>query len=289
MTDAEARKIPEKEDIPSLKSRLEEARKKKEEWFRKKEDLKLETANLIKQIKVLKMRSDSSTKSISQIKAERDKCNEEVRELILKAGPINKERKDKLAKAKLKIDPSSIKSQIERLEFKIETDALSFDKEKKVMKQINELRKQYGEMKEVIAVSDKLSKVSRQIDAAKTKAEDFHKQMRDSLSKNRRGYSEFMKLSKKISELKGTQEMAFKNFTGFKKEFSEISRLLKDKLGERQAETRKQAKEREGIKKVKADDNKKKLDEKIKAVEEKVRSRKILTTEDLIAFQGSNQ
>lgn len=289
MTDVETRKIPEQEDIPSLKSRLEETRKKKEEWFKKKEDLKLETANLIKQIKALKTSSDSSTKSISQIRAERDKYNSEVKDLIQTVRHINKEKNDKLAKAKLKVDPSSIKSQIKKLEFKIETEALSFDKEKKLMREINDLKRQYRDMKEVVVASDKLSKVSKQIDEAKSKAEDFHKQMRDSLSKNKKGYGEFMKLSKKISELKGTQEMAFKNFTNFKKEFSDISKLLKDKLGERQAEVSKRVKEREGVKKVRAEDNKKKLDEKIKAVEEKMRSRKVLTTEDLIAFQGSDQ
>ncbi|MFH0752383.1 MAG: hypothetical protein V1914_02170 [archaeon] len=289
MTDVKARKLQENEDLPSLKSKLEEIRQKKEEWFKKKEDLKLDIANLIKQIRGLKNKGDSSNKSISQIKAERDRCNEEVGELIKKVKKLNDEKKEKLAKTKSKMDPELIKGCIDKLEFVIETEAPSFDKEKKIMREINDLRKQYAETKDIVVMNSKFNELSKKIEETKKRAEEFHEQLKKNISDNRRGYGDFMNLSKKITELKETQEKAFENFTNFKKEFSEINNLLRDKLSEKQVEREKKVKEKEKTKKSKERDEKRKLDEKVKEVEEKLKKNKILTTEDLIAFQGSDQ
>lgn len=289
MTDAEAKKSQSEEDLPSLRSKLEELRNKKEEWFKKKEDLKLDIANLIKQIKGLKNRSDSSSKSVSELKAERDKCNAQVQELIKKVRQLNKEKKEKLAKSKLTVDPSAIKPQIQRLELKIETEAPSFEQEKRIMKQIKFLKKQREEAKDVMGVFENLEKISRQIDEAKAQAEGFHRQLKDRLAENKKGYSEFMELSKKINELKVIQENAFGNFTKYKREFSEVNRLLRDKAAVKEAERKVKAKKKVEEKKMREEIDKRKLKEKVEEVEEKLKKKKVLTTEDLIAFQGTDQ
>lgn len=289
MTDAEANKSRGNEDLPSLRSKLEELRNKKEEWFKKKEDLKLDIANLIKQIKGLKNQSDSSSKSVSELKAERDKCNVEVHELIKKVKVLNKEKREKLAKSRLTVDPSTIKSQIQKLELRIETEAPSFEQEKRIMKQINSLKRQQVEAKDVMGTFDKLEKLSKQIDEAKAKAEGFHQQLKDRLNQNKKGYGEFMDISKRINELKVTQEKAFENFTKYKREFSEVNKLLRDKAAMKDAEKRAKAKRRTDEKRARQDIEKQKLKEKADAVEEKLKEKKVLTTEDLIAFQGSDR
>jgi len=287
MTDAEVKQSPEQnKDLPSLKSKLEELRNKKEDWFKKKEDLKLDIANLIKQIKGLKTKSDSSSKPISEIKSERDKCNNEVRELIKNFKVLSKEKEEKLSKLKSPADPAAITAQIDRLERRIETEAPSFEKEKELMKAIKSLRKQRDETKGVSSVYDSMRKLSKQIDEAKMKAEGFHKQLTDRLKENKKGYGDFMALSKRITDLKLEQEKAFENFTKFKKEFSELSKTLNDKLKEKQTERKAQTKEFEGVKKVRKEQDEKLLKEKVDAVEEKLKKKRVLTTEDIIAFQG---
>lgn len=294
MTDAEAGKDQDKKaDLDSQQSKLEELKQKKEEWFKKKEDLKAEINALITQIKGLKSKGDTSGGSISQIKAERDKHNNEVHELISQAKKLNKEKQDKIAKSKIEFDPSMIKSQIHKLETQIETEAPSFEKEKKMMKQINVLRRQYDETKEINVVVEKLNKLSKQIDEAKEKAEGFHNQMRQRINDNKAGYGEFMTLSKKINDLKAVQEQAFANFTTFKKEFSELNRSLKEKFNgireQRHAQRQAKSKEYEEHNEAKRKSDEKKLKEKAEEVEEKLKTKKVLTTEDLIAFQGANQ
>lgn len=287
MTDAEVKQSPEQnEDLPSLKSKLEELHNKKEEWFKKKEDLKLDIANLIKQIKGLKTKSDSSSKPISEIKSERDKCNNEVRDLIKSFKVLSKEKEEKLSKLKSPMDPEAISAQIERLERRIETEAPSFEKEKELMKTIKSLRKQREETKGVSAVFDSMRKLSKQIDDTKMKAEGFHKQLTDRLKDNKKGYGEFMALSKRITELKLEQEKAFENFTRFKKEFSELSKTVNESFKKRQTEHKIKAKEFEGVKKVRKDEEQKLIKEKVHAVEEKMKKKRVLTTEDIIAFQG---
>ena len=168
---------------------------------------------------------------------------------------MSKEKEEKLAKLKIDIDPGMIKSQIDKLERRIETDAPSFEKEKELMKQIKSLRKQLNETKGVTDVHDKMRAISKQIDAAKDKAESFHKQLTERLQKNKSGYNEFMTISKKINELKAVQEKAFENFTTFKKEFSEMNRQLNEKYKEKHAERKVKAKQYDNFKQSKKQDD----------------------------------
>lgn len=290
MTDAEVKQDPgQNQDLPSLKSKLEELRKNKEEWFKKKEDLKLGIASLINQIKGLKSKSDSSSKSISELKSERNRCNDVVRDLIKKFKDLSKEKEEKLSKLKFKVDPEAISAQIDRLERRIETEAPSFEKEKELMKSIKSLRKQKDEAKGVSAVLDSMRKLSKQIDEAKAKAEDFHGQLTGKLKESKGGYGEFIALSKRINGLKGMQEKAFENFVRFKKEFSELNARVSEKSKEMDAERRVKVKEFKRVRSVKKHEEEKILKKRVEAVEEKLKKKRVLTTEDILAFQGMEE
>ncbi len=290
MTDAEVKQDPgQDQDLPSLKSKLEELRKNKEDWFKKKEDLKLDIANLIKQINGLKSKSDSSSKSISELKFERGRCNSEVRDLIKRFKDLSREKEEKLSKLKSKIDPEAISAQIDRLERRIETEAPSFDKEKELMKSIKSLRKQKDEAKGVSAVLDSMRKLSKQIDGAKAKAEDFHRQLTGKLKESKGSYGEFIVLSKRINDLKGMQEKAFENFIKFKREFSELNARVGEKSKVMDAERRVKVRESKRARSVKKQEEEKILKKRVEEVEEKLKKKRVLTTEDILAFQGMEE
>jgi uncharacterized coiled-coil DUF342 family protein len=89
-----------------------------------------------------------------------------------------------------------------------------------------------------------------------------------------------MELTKKINNLKKEQEDAFKNFIESKEKFSKVNEQLKDKL--------KQAKDLgAALYQKNKKDTERMLDEKSKEVEEKLKSKKKLTTEDLMILQAS--
>ena len=151
------------------------------------------------------------------------------------------------------------------------------------MKEIKVLQKQFNEVKETQEVGGEAKDLSKKIDIAKEKAEEFHDKITKIASKNKDVYKEFTKLSKEINKVKKEQEDAFEKFITFKQEFSETNRILKDKFDYVQKKRKATRRKRDNQKKA-ADE--KKLEEKKEKVEEKIKLKGELTTEDLIAFQG---
>ena len=160
------------QDIFSLKNELNELHKKKEEWFKKKEDLKKELNSLISKIKDSKSSLDRRNSEVSNLKKERDADNKKVRELI---NTIKRHGRQTDSKE----DPAKIKSGIEKLEKKIEFMAIDFSQEKKIMDQLKELQKKYSEaMKSNKAIQD-AKRLSDEIDKIKARSNESHKKIQN--------------------------------------------------------------------------------------------------------------
>lgn len=272
---------PLREEISDLKSKLNDIGQKKEDWFKKKEDLKLDIAKLISQIKEARTNKEQAEVKIKELRENRDKFNKEVQGLIAKIKGMNTE---KSPSAERKERPEAIKAKIDQLELSLETQAYDFEKEKKVMKQIHDLKKKHAMASSAEQANKSMRDVSKQIEEAKRKADEFHNQLKAYLKEQKEG--SFGKLSKEINHIKKVQEDAFANFIKFKQEFAVINKLLKDKLGQVKAENEKAERDRTERKKEGRDREQHQIHEKVKEVKEKFKQKKMLTTEDLIALQG---
>ena len=271
-----------KKEITELKTTLNKLNVQKEEWFMQKEGLKKELSNLISQIKKIKFSKDNDTKEIQTLKKSREKYNKEVRELITKYKDLNSKKIKFLKEKKLNFDPSKLSERIGELDYKIETEGLTFDQEKKVMLQIKQLRKQLEEAGDIQKVFEELKVLSEKINKTKEKAEAAHKKLQEQLKKDKTSYDDFLKLTKQINELKKKQEGAFNKFIDSKNKFSDINKQLKEKL-----KSAKDMNIEDQMKKHKEET--KILEEKTKEVEEKLKKKKKLTTEDLLVFQNTSK
>jgi uncharacterized coiled-coil DUF342 family protein len=268
-----------KAEIMELKKSLNELNIEKEEWFTKKESLKKDVSNLISQIKKIKFSRDKGNKETQKLKAEREKYNKQVKELISEFKKLNSQKQKVMKDNKITFNPEDISKQIKALDYIVETEAISFDKERKIMTQIRHLKKQMAEAGDVQGLFKELKEVSDKIKEAKDKAEISHKKLLD-LNKDGDTYREFMKLTKQINDLKKKQEGAFNKFIDSKNKFSKINSQLKDKLKDAKGM---KIESEIGVRRKEA----KALEEKTKEVEEKLKKKKKLTTEDLLVFQGS--
>jgi len=115
---------------------------------------------------------------------------------------LNDEKYALLKKYDLKQDPSKIKDDIDKLNEKIETEALSFDKEKKFMEQIKRLKKVYDEVGGVKEVTDKINSIATEIDTAKEKANEAHNKLKKVMKDHKGGYREFFSISRQINTIK---------------------------------------------------------------------------------------
>lgn len=270
-----------KKELDSVAGKLRTLGAQKEIWYKKATELKKLLKEQISKIKILKSKKDVSNEKVKEYKEERDKYNNKVKELIKQIRELNTEKRELTKKYGIKFDPSILKSKIEQLEMRIQTEAPSFEREKKIMGEIKKLKNLYNESGAVKEVVDKINNLSKDIDDAREKGEDYHKKLKEHF-KESKDYKEFIELSQQIDELKRQQENAFNTFKLLKKEYDELSR----RAGvARQEKIKKKAIHEE--KKKQAEE--KLIDEKVKQVEEKLKIEKKLTTADLIAYQGKKE
>ncbi len=272
-------------DISQIKEKLTEINEKKEHWFKKKEDLKKELNNLINKIKEIKAEKDKKNFELQQLKEQRDKYNDEVKSLIEKIRKLNKEKTKAFKKYNIKVDPSKIQEKINELEKKVEQE-VNFEKEKKLMEEIKKLKKSYEESSEVRQIAENAHNLDKDIKESKKKADEFHRKIQE-ITKDTT-YEVFMDLSKKITDIKQEQEAAFQRFIDHKNEYSNANQDLKNKLEEYNVLRLVFSKDKEAQKIVQEEKQKSFLKDKIKFIEEKLKSKKKLTTEDIIALQGSS-
>ncbi len=153
------------------------------------------------------------------------------------------------------------------------------------MEEIKKLKKVYEETSGIREISEKEQSLESEIRESKKRADEFHKKIQD-ITKDT-SYEVFMELSKKITELKKEQEDAFQKFIDFKNEASSLIKDLNNKQQDLGVMRLVFHKDKE-VRKIQREEREKSiLKANVRKVEEKLKTKKKLTTEDIIAMQGS--
>jgi len=272
-------------EVSRLRNTLNELDKEKELWFKKKQDLTAKIRESIQKIKDSKNKRDALTLEVKGLKPKRDSVNKELSSKSSELEKLKKEMSELAKSLGIRDSPSRIKQQMERLEFKIETDTVSFEKEKELMKKIKELKKDYDKVSILEDSSKKIKEVFGISRGMKKEANDTHKMVQDKARQSQALHEEILKISLEIDKMKVDEEESFKKFSELKKKFNEANSQLKEKL-----------KAMNGVKnaldKISSDKREKRRQEidsilksKEEIVNEKIRKGQKLTTEDLLVFQ----
>ena len=80
---------------------------------------------------------------------------------------LSEEKNSLMKKHNLKIDPSIIKGDMDRLEVKLETEVISFEKEQNIVKKIKELKKSFNQAEILNSVLDKINNLRKEINKLK--------------------------------------------------------------------------------------------------------------------------
>jgi uncharacterized coiled-coil DUF342 family protein len=272
-------------DVSSLKGRLDELDREKESWFRKKSEISDKIKASIQKIKEAKAKRDAFTKEVKDLKPKRDALN---KELVQKSSEFDKLKKDRMNASKssgIRDSPSSIKQQIEKLEFRIETDTPSFEREKELMKKIKALKKIYNEAAGLLEISSKAREASEAIKKLRAEANGIHRLIQEKAKQSQALHEEIIDLSKGISRMRSDEEAAFVKFLELKRQFAGSNTDFKEKLKEMDLA-------RSRLERIHSDRKERRRQEidsilksKEEAVNEKIKKRQKLTTEDLLVFQ----
>lgn len=272
-------------EIALLRENLNKVGKEREEWFTRKENLKRRVANLIAEMKNVRELRDSSAKEMTSFTVKRDEANTKVSQLIKRYNELYYERKKVYKQHNVKYYPEKLKKDIEYYETMIETEALSFKKEKKLMDYIKQLKKLYDETKVAAGVLHEMNRISKDIEDTKKNANECHSKIYDCYYKNKKSKKDFKNLSGKITVFNQLQEEAFNTFVKLKEQCNAMNRNFREKLNESVRISKQLNQLRKGGERRKEDEKRRLIEAKRKSVEEKLRSKKKLTNEDLLVFQ----
>lgn len=272
--------------IKALKQRLNELNDQKEKAFQQRNPVGKEISSLIHNIKQLKKDRDSLTDEVKKLKENRTGLNEIIKKKIEEAKKLNAEKKKAADKLGLKENPGHLKMMMDKLEQKIETDVMSFDKEKAIMKEIKDLKKRYTAAKESSAVWDAAHQMSKDIDTMQEQADDIHRQIQQKAKLSQQKHEQLVDESKKIDSLRGKGDTFTKDITVHKSEIAKLSDELGTLLKQASELNTKLSAERKEKEAATANQRQKKFSEKLAEVKAKFAKGERLTTEDIIIMQG---
>jgi uncharacterized coiled-coil DUF342 family protein len=275
-----------KREVQDLKIKVAAANKKKEITFQKKQELSKEIGEKIGGLLGSKKERNTITGEVRELKKERDRLNKEIREKVDEIKKLSEEHKDVLAKFDYKNSPDALLHQIELLEFKMETQPMSFDAEQKLTKKVKELKKEYNLVKETTGAITDIRERSKEIDRLKREANKFHRQVQEHAQHSQEKHEVLVTESKEIDDLKKKEEELYSEFLVEKNAYNDVSQQLKEKLAELQAIKDGLNKQNVRLKEDQKKEEMKTLKDRAKEAEQKVKDRKKLTTEDILALQG---
>lgn len=279
LTDEQAQKV--QEEIKQIKQTLNKLNAEKEDFFTKKEETSKKIRALIAEVVESKKERNKLTDSVKDTKELRTKLNQEITSRIKTIGgrPARGPRKKGES-------PDRIKKKIEELSLKIETEAMSFDKERSTNKQIKELKKKLAQMEPAPSVGG--AEVPKDLKELKKKADEEHKKIQKVAKESQEMHLKILEKSKVIDQLKEEEKKWMNKFLEKKEEFTNVNNELKAKLKLIEPYRKEMglaiAERKENEKKK----TQKRLEERKKDAEEKLKKGKKLTTEDLLAMQSGN-
>ena len=276
-------------EVSKLRNSLNEIDREKELWFKKKEELSKNIRGSIQKIKDNKAKRDDLTRQVKELKPKRDGINRDIASKSAELDKLKKEGSELAKSIDIKDSPSRIKQQMEKLEFKIETDTVSFEKEKELMKKIKELKKDYDKVSILEESNKKVSEVLDIFRRMKKEANEAHKLVQEKAKQSQALHEEILKFSAEIDKIKVDEEDAFKKFSELKKKFNEANSQLKEKLKVMNSL-------KSSLDKISSEKREKRREEqesflksKEEEVNQKIKRREKLTTEDLLVFQKSEK
>jgi uncharacterized coiled-coil DUF342 family protein len=278
-----------KKTIQQLRDSLNLVDPQKEEWFRKKDEFGKQIRSLISKARQDKEQRNSFTTAVRKAKEERQKVVKLLREKSEYLKQLQDEKKKVIDKLNLKRDPAFIKREIERMEYQLETNVMSFEKEQKFMKAIKDLQKQYHEAESVSKVWEQLRLVVREIRQLKRDAEENHRKVQEAAKESQVYHERILESAKQIDELQVQEEEAHKKFLELKEQFNDVNTKLKEQLVLLNEINQKLNIYREENKKIKQQRVETILRSKEESVHEKIKRGEKLTTEDLLVLQRTEQ
>jgi len=260
-----------KKEIHDFSAQLKQLAEQKENKYKEKENIDKTLNSHIKIAKELRDKKAVLDKNIRELKETRTVLNNELKGLFTKFN----ETKQKQPKTKgPRESPGIIKKQIEAMQYSIETEGVSFEREQNYMERINRLKAQ---LKEVETEGENLGELKVAINKKKSDADSVHAEVQKTAGESSAIFKELSEKSESISKAKQDKVALQELLKKLKAEIDSITQRLSESLNEWSQ-----------MSKTTAPGQMQPV-EKPEDVMGKLKSRKKLTKDDILLLQRGNR
>ncbi|TAL51869.1 MAG: hypothetical protein EPN86_05875 [Nanoarchaeota archaeon] len=274
-------------ELDPLKEKLSEQVKLRESLFAEREEIRKQFESKVQELRQLKRKRDELNHAVHAKKDERNKLTEQIRALIAKLNEA-KTKKEGIKKDN-KENPSFLNQQIKKLEQKVETEVMSQENEKKMMKKIKEIRKKLNEMKAFMDASATVSGSVRELRTVKKQADDVHRQVQEKAKESQQVHEQMTGVGKLLDNMKPKEAELTNKIAAIKEEISVTTKLMDEKSSQIRGIKEKEYQEKAKEKAVQRAEEEIILKQKEADVNDKLKRGKKLTTDDLLVFQRQQE
>lgn len=183
--------------IAVLGKDLESLNNSKESLYKEKTSFDAFLSNTIAQANELKANKKATDEEIKSKKVLRTTLNKELKEFSTK---LKEQQKASAGhKEKKRLSPEAVKKQIEAMQYAIETEGLSFEKEKQYMDKIKQLKAEIAESSKEMGGSKELRET---VSAKKSLADSTHLEVQKLAETSTKSFEQLTLKAKQIIEAK---------------------------------------------------------------------------------------
>lgn len=278
-------------ELEQVRSELDQRSAEKENAYQKRQTLRSEISRRIGEVKELKDERNTFTSKVKELKETKSAKIAEQKDVLASLKEYQKQIREAQPAGGRKIHPDRLLQQVERLEYVIETEALSPKREQEVMDKIRQLKAEYEQVKGTDDVYAKYREVRKTFTNLNREISEIKKLIQNNADISQEHHLKMLEVSKHIDELKEQLDELDKEYQERRKEYLDVLdrfRAIKEKLGITVPEKRKQdrSRRREAAE-AKHEAENTKLASKQEDVFAKIKNKQKLTTEDLLILQNA--
>ena len=265
-----------KREISSLSQQLKHVSEEKEDKYKEKDAIDKKLNSLVKSAKDLRDKKKAIDVKIKALKEKRGTLNSDIspmfaklRDLRTKVMPVEQKERHR--------PPAIIRKQIEELEMKIQTEAPSFEREKKFMAQLKLLKAELKAIKGEEAGFSELRSFRDSIKTKKSDADNIHEEIQKLAKDSTEIFRQLTEKSQVIEAVQNDRDAIKAVLTDYKAKIEEMNSKLEDILKQWSAVSKQPLPELSELQAT--------LKQKAAQAEEKLKSGGKLTKEDILAMQ----
>lgn len=261
-----------KEEFEQLRNEVKDIGSRKEWLFEVRSIVSKEIKALFDMLKDLKESRDDLTNKVKVLKDDREKINADIKDAIAKIKGSTKVDTDVKH-----VSVGKLKKDLEKLQYYLETNPLSPDEEKKMMKVIKEKEKTLSKARDVKESKSENTELSKEINDLKDKSNEIHDEVQTHAKDSQVKHEEMIAISKEIKFLKSREKEIHQLFSEIKDAYKNKRRVLMQNrkfYSSPRKKTGKSVSQKDILKKVEEN------------IEDKIKKGQKITTEDLLNFNN---